>query len=96
MLSNLATNAVFGGTATVAFAGLAELLGPWVLPWLACLAVSSPPAIRAYGRWLARVGTGPHPATVGSPTDTEHGHGWLLSDAEAIDWDRLIHGQDKS
>jgi len=26
----------------------------------------------------------------------EHGHGWLLSDAEAINWDRLIYGPDES
>jgi hypothetical protein len=52
-LRRLITAALIAGTAAGAFVGLAVILGAGVLLLVACLVVSSPTIVHAYGRWLA-------------------------------------------
>jgi hypothetical protein len=92
--SELAANAFLGGTATVAVAGLAELLGLWALPAVLLLSATSPYAVRAYGRWLLRDGMRPHLEGVGSPGDTPPVQARHDAEAQEIDWQRLFYGRD--
>lgn len=92
--SELAANAFLGGTATVAVAGLADLLGLWALPPLLLLGVTCPHAVRAYGRWLFRDGMPPHPLVVNPPEDTRPRQVQHDAEADEIDWQRLFYGRD--
>jgi hypothetical protein len=60
------TNSLVGGTATVAFVGMAALLGPWVFLLALLVAGGSPPAIRLLHRWV-----GQHPRRSGPPHQAE-------------------------
>ena len=53
----VATSALVGGTIAVALVGFAALLGQRVGLLAFVVLVSSPPAVRAYGRWLRSVPT---------------------------------------
>jgi hypothetical protein len=60
------TNSMVGGTATIAFVGLAALLGPWVFLLALLVAGGSPPAIPRWRRWV-----GQHAGRSGSPQQTD-------------------------
>lgn len=64
------TNSIVGGTAMVAFIGLAALLGPWVFPLALLVAGGSPPAIRRWRRWVGQHAGSPAPTQqMTEPTD---------------------------